>query len=217
MLSAHAHGIAVIAWGVSRTCGTPSVTPSGPHADPPVARPDGAQVDGYSADIEEATEGVMLSAATRLGLPRARLRQTAGSRLVVATVYPPTDANWNGGYPYRAMAPYVDAFAPMVYWECTDPGTDATQDVARLSTLRPVHLIGEAFNFAGTGGRTVSPSGPEIAEFLTAGKRFGALGSSFWVWQEATPEEWSAVAGFPWRALRFRPVPSRTIPTTNRR
>jgi len=61
----------------------------------------------------------------------------------LATVYRPTDANWEGGYPYRAMASYVDAFAPMVYWECTDPGTDGALDVARLSTLRPVHVIGQ--------------------------------------------------------------------------
>ena len=135
----------------------------------------------------------------------------------MATVYPPTDANWDGGYPYRAMAPYVDAFAPMVYWECTDPGTDGASDVARLSTLRPVHVIGQAFNFAGVGGRTVSPSGAEIAEFLGAGQRAGALGASFWVWQEATPEEWAAVAAFRWGSPGFRPSTPRSTPTTSRR
>ena len=144
---AHAHGLAVIAWGF-------------PYLWDPVGdaqwtaqildwrAPDGQQVDGYSADIEEATEGVMLS-AQRAAVYLELVRQAAGSRLVVATVYPPTDASWDGGYPYQAMAPYVDAFAPMIYWECTDPGTDAALDVARLSTLRPVHVIGQAFNFAG--------------------------------------------------------------------
>jgi uncharacterized lipoprotein YddW (UPF0748 family) len=218
---AHAHGIAVIAWGF-------------PYLWDPVGdaqwtaqildwhAANGQQVDGYSADIEEATEGVMLSAqraAVYLGL----VRQTAGSRLVVATVYPPTDANWTGAnaYPYRAMASYVDAFAPMVYWECTDPGTDSSLDIARLSTLRPVHVIGQAFNFAGDGGRTPSPSGAEIAEFLSAGRRAGALGASFWVWQEATSEEWSAVSGFAWHSLKPRPRPRPTAPrhtpTTTRR
>ena len=141
----------------------------------------------------------MLS-AQRAAVYLELVRQAAGSRLIVATVYPPSDANWNGAYPYGAMAPYVDAFAPMVYWECTDPGTDAALDVARLSTLRPVHLIGQAFNFASDGGRTVSPSAAEIAEFLTTGQRVGALGASFWVWQEASPEEWAALADFSWRA-----------------
>ena len=211
---AHAHRLAVIAWGF-------------PYLWDPVGdaqwtaqildwrAPDGQQVDGYSADIEEATEGVMLS-AQRAAVYLELARQAAGSRLVVATVYPPTDANWDGGYPYQAMAPYVDAFAPMVYWECTDPGSDAAPDVARLSTLRPVHVIGEAFNFAGVGGRTVSPSGAEITEFLSASRRAGALGASFWVWQDATPEEWAAVSGFPWSSAGIRPVPARVSPKRSR-
>ena len=200
---AHAHGIDVIAWGFPYLW-----DPAGDaqwtaqilawHAG------DGEQVDGYSADLEEPSEGVMMS-APRAAVYLELVRQAAGSRLVVATVYPPTDANWNGTYPYRAMAPYVDAFAPMVYWECTDPGTDAMGDVARLNSLRPVHVIGEAFNFAGTGGRTVSPSGAEIAEFMSASQRAGALGASFWVWQEATPEEWAALTGFSWTSPPLLP------------
>jgi uncharacterized lipoprotein YddW (UPF0748 family) len=193
---AHAHGIAVIAWGF-------------PYLWDPVGdaqwttqilswrAADGEQVDGYSADLEESTEGVMMD-AQRAAVYLELVRQAAGSRLVVATVYPPSDANWDGSYPYQAMAPYVDAFAPMVYWECVDPGSDATQDIARLQTLRPVHVIGEAFNFAGTGGRSVSPSGAEISEFLGASQHAGALGASFWVWQEATPDEWTALTGFSW-------------------
>ena len=211
---AHAHGLAVIAWGF-------------PYLWDPVGdagwtaqildwrAADGQQIDGYSADIEEATEGVMLN-AQRAAVYLELVRQAAGSRLVVATVYPPTDANWEGGYPYRAMAPYVDAFAPMVYWECTDPGTDAALDVARLSTLRPVHVIGQAFNFAGVGGRAVSPSGAEITEFLSASRRAGALGASFWVWQEATPEEWTAVTDFPWSSVHFRTMPPRASPKGSR-
>ena len=178
--------------------------------------PDGQQVDGYSADIEEATEGVMLS-AQRAAVYLELVRQAAGNRLVVATVYPPTDTSWDGGYPYQAMAPYVDAFAPMVYWECTDPGADATSDIARLSTLRPVHVIGEAFNFAGTGGRTDSPSGAEISEFLRSSQRAGALGASFWVWQEATSDEWSALTYFPWSTHSVRPAPPRATPKKPRR
>ena len=212
---AHAQGIAVIAWGFPYLwdpAGDAGWT--GQILDWRSA--DGQQVDGYSADIEMSTEGVMLS-AQRASVYLELVRQAAGSRLVVATVYPPSDANWDGGYPYRAMAPYVDAFAPMVYWECTDPGTDGALDVARLSTLRPVHVIGQAFNFSGAGGRTVSPSAAEIAEFLSAGQRAGALGASFWVWQEATPEEWAALAGFSWGSSGLRPLPARSTPTSSRR
>ena len=71
---AHAHGIDVIAWGF-------------PYLWDPVGdaqwtaqilawrAADGEQIDGYSADLEESTEGVMMS-AQRGRLPRAR----AGSR-----------------------------------------------------------------------------------------------------------------------------------------
>jgi hypothetical protein len=193
---AHAHGISVIAWGF-------------PYLWDPAgdARwtaqvlnwrgPAGQKIDGFSADIEKPSEGVQLS-AQRAAVYLEEVRKAAGDQLVIATVYPPSDANWDGGYPYRAMAPYVDAFAPMVYWECTDPGSEASLDLARLRTLRPVHAIGEAFNFSSVGGRTVSPSGAEINEFLSASRRAGALGASFWVWQEASPQEWAAVAHFRW-------------------
>lgn len=157
----------------------------------------GDHVDGYSADIERASEGVALSerrAITYL----AAVRRAAGSRLIVATVYPPLDGYRLGAYPYAAIARYVDAFAPMIYWECTDPGVDAAQALGRLAGLRPVHLIGQAYNMAGEGGRAVSPSGQEIRRFLDVGRRAGAVGASFWVWQSATDEEWQAVAAYPW-------------------
>jgi hypothetical protein len=207
---AHAHRIDVIAWGF------PYLWDPAGDAQWTAQILDwrsagGQQVDGYSADIEESTEGVMLS-AQRAAVYLELVRQAAGSRLVVATVYPPTDGNWDGSYPYQAMAPYVDAFAPMVYWECTDPGSDASADVARLSTLRPVHVIGQAFNFAGTGGRTVSPSGAELDEFMSASQRAGAVGASFWVWQEASPEEWAALTGFSWSPPRVRSLPPGSRP-----
>lgn len=201
---AHAHGIKVIAWGF-------------PYLWDPVGdarwtaqildwrATDGERVDGFSADLEEPSEGVRMS-ARRAAVYLELVRRAAGSRLVVATVYPPSNANWDGSYPYRAMAPYVDAFAPMIYWECTDPGRDATLDVARLRTLRPVHVIGEAFNLAGSGGRAVSPSGAEIAEFLRASRHAGALGASFWVWQDATQEEWTALTGYSWKARKAVPA-----------
>lgn len=195
--AAHAAGLSVIAWGF-------------PYLYDPAgdARwtaqilawrgPGGATVDGYSADIERPSEGVDLT-AQRVGVYLEAVRRAAGGRLVVATVYPPTDQYWlQGGYPYSAMAPYVDAFAPMIYWECTDPGSDATLDVTRLATLRPVTIIGQAFDMADVGGRAVAPSGAEIDEFLLAGDRAGAVGASFWVWQDATAPEWAALAAYRW-------------------
>ena len=200
--AAHAAGLAVIAWGfpylydpVGDAHWTAQIldwrsTGPGPQA--------GQEVDGYSADIERPSEGVDLT-AQRAAVYLEQVRAVAGSRPVVATVYPPSDAYWrHGGYPYRAMAPYVDAFAPMIYWECTDPGADADAAVARLASLRPVTVIGQAFNLASVGGRTVSPSGAEISEFLRAGRQAGAVGASLWVWQDATPQEWAALGAYHW-------------------
>jgi hypothetical protein len=194
--AAHAAGLSVMAWGF-------------PYLYDPVGdanwtaqilswrSPGGEQVDGYSADIERVTEGVDLT-ATRAAVYLQTVRKRAGARLLVATVYPPIDAYWDGGYPYRAMAPYVDAFAPMIYWECTDPGRDATTDIARLTTLRPVHIIGQAFDMSAVGGRAVAPSPAEITEFLASGRGAGAIGASFWVWQHASAPEWAAVTAFRW-------------------
>jgi hypothetical protein len=195
---AHAAGLSVMAWGF-------------PYLYDPVADarwtaqilawrgPEGSAVDGYSADIETSAEGVDLT-GQRAGVYLQLVRHAAGNRLVVATVFPPTDWYWTDGqYPYAAIAPYVDAFAPMIYWGCTDPGNDAAVDIARLSTLgRPVHLIGQAYNMASVGGRPAAPSAAEITEFLEAGRRGRAVGASFWVWQTASLQEWAAVADYRW-------------------
>ena len=195
--AAHAAGLRVMAWGF-------------PYLYDPVGdaawsaqvlawrTPTGQQIDGFSADIEEPTEGVDLT-AQRTGVYLQAVRKAAGSRLLVATVYPPLDSYWAAGhYPYATMARYVDAFAAMIYWECTDPGADAAGDVARLSTLKPVHIIGQAYDMAAEGGRPLPPSAAEITEFMSSGRQAGALGASFWVWQSARPEEWAAISGYPW-------------------
>jgi hypothetical protein len=101
-------------------------------------------------------------------------------------------------YPYAAMAPYVDAYAPMMYWECTDPGAAADQAVSRLAPLKPVHVIGQAFSMGDAGGRIDQPNADELNRFMGVARRDGALGASFWVWQLMNPEEWATVTGYPW-------------------
>jgi hypothetical protein len=115
----------------------------------------------------------------------------------VATVFPPTDHNLTR-IPYRPMAPYIDAFAPMMYWGCIEPGGYAHLALDRLQTMAPVHLIGQAYNMADEGGRTAPPSPAEISAFLLAARQGGALGASFWSWQSMDSDEWSAMAASPW-------------------
>ena len=193
---AHARGIAVIGWGF-------------PYLFDPVAdaawsaaalawrTPAGDALDGFSPDVEMSTEGVALS-DLRVRVYLGLVRQAARGRLVVATVYRPSDRLWPDLYPYAAMAPYVDAFAPMVYWGCLEPGAATAQAIERLGTLKPVHVVGQAFDSAATGGRTAAPSDLETRRFLDVAARDGGLGASFWVWQLMDDEQWSALSAFPW-------------------
>jgi hypothetical protein len=193
---AHKAGLAVIGWGF-------------PYLFDPVSDarwstaatswrgPDGSRLDGFSPDIEQSTEGVLLT-ERRITVYLGLIRPAAPETLLVATVYRPTDKLWTGPYPYRAIAPYVDAFAPMVYWGCTEPGEATQQAVERLATLRPVHVIGQGYDAGPEGGRTGAPSATETVRFLDVARRAGASGASFWVWQSIGAEQWGALSSYPW-------------------
>ncbi|HEX5268476.1 MAG TPA: hypothetical protein VFW24_17035, partial [Acidimicrobiales bacterium] len=116
--AAHRAGLKVIGWGF-------------PYLFDPVAdagwtrsaiqwrSADGQGLDGWSADLETASEGVALS-PQRVAVYLGEVRSAAPHTLLVATVFPPTDDRMTK-YPYGTMAPYVDAYAPMLYWGCTQP------------------------------------------------------------------------------------------------
>jgi hypothetical protein len=192
---AHARGLAVLAWGF-------------PYLYDPVGdaqwslavlnfrTPGGDRVDGFSPDIEMASEGVMLS-AQRASVYLGLLRPARDNRPLVATVYPPTDKRLTD-YPFAAMAPYVDAFAPMVYWECRDPGAAADESVSRLKTMKPVTVIGQAFGMGDVGGRVNQPGPDEMNRFMGVARQGGAIGASFWVWQLMNGDEWNALTAYPW-------------------
>jgi hypothetical protein len=158
--------------------------------------PAGDAIDGFSADIETAGEGTALS-ARRAVLYLSLLAPARQDRPLVATVFQPTD-HLVTFYPYAAMAPYVDALAPMVYWGCVEPGDAAARALGRLASLAPLHLIGQAYDMAPEGGRVGSPAPAELARFLDVARRAGAAGASFWDWQEMTPGEWGALSAFDW-------------------
>jgi hypothetical protein len=201
--AAHHAGIDVIGWGFPYL-----YDPVGDAAWTRAAfdwrGPGGATLDGFSADIEMSTEGVALSPA-RVSVYLALARPAAAGRPFVGTVYPPTDRLW-ATYPYASIAPYVDAFAPMVYWGCDQPADDVVRALGRLSTLAPVAPVGQAFSTAGSPGqRTAAPSGAEIDRFVAVSRAGGAVGVSLWSWQAADTEEWAAFAGDPWPLTGARP------------
>jgi hypothetical protein len=193
--AAHARGLAVIAWGFPYFY-DPVADASWTNAILSWRSASGERVDGFSPDIETSSEGVALS-ALRTAVYLSLVRPARDGRPLVATVYPPTD-HWMVAYPYAAMAPYVDAFAPMVYWECRDPGSAADEAVSRLAGMKPVHVIGQAFSFGEVGGRIDQPGTAELDRFMGSARRDGAVGASFWVWQDLSAEEWSALTSYPW-------------------
>jgi hypothetical protein len=192
---AHRAGLEVIAWDFP--------TLSDPAADAARAalvtrgRFAGERVDGFSPDIEEIYEGTF-DTPRRVAVYLSRVRRDAGDLPVVATVLRPLDGNLSTR-PYRAMAPYVDAFAPMVYWSCNEPGAAALSALRPLSRLRPVHLIGQAYDMAPEGGRHGMPTAREIWRFVDVAKRAGAVGASLYVYDQTRAAQWRALGAYPWR------------------
>jgi hypothetical protein len=193
---AHDRGLAVVAWD------TPKL--SDPVADAARARHviegefGGEHIDAFSPDIETGGEGTYLS-AQRIKVYLSRVRSAAGNMPVVATVMNPTEYQ-RSYYPYAAEAPYVDAFAPMVYWSCREPGSATAEAIDALSDYRPVHVIGQAYNMASEGGRRGMPSGAEVWRFLDVAKRHGAIGASLYNAASASGPDWSALKGYPWHS-----------------
>lgn len=194
--AAHRAGLSVIGWGFPYLHDPASDAAWSVEAVTWRA-PDGSRLDGFSPDIELASEGVVLT-EKRITLYLGQVRPAAGPMPLIATVYRATDARWNGTYPYRAIAPYVDAFAPMVYWGCVEPGGATLESVERLASLKPVHVIGQGYNAGPEGGRVGAPSAAETVRFLDVARRAGAVGASMWVWQSMGDQQWDALSGYVW-------------------
>jgi hypothetical protein len=194
---AHAAGLQVVGWDFP-TLSSPVADAGRAWAALLYRSPSGDALDGFSPDIETASEHVFLT-AKRVQAYLSRVQSVAGSRPVIATVYRPTDHWWSGPYPYHAEAPYVDAFAPMVYWSCTEPGVAVQQAVDRLRSLgRPVHVIGQAYDMGDEGGRPGLPTGRETWRFLDVAKRHGAVGASLYLFSQTSRAEWQALGSYPW-------------------
>jgi hypothetical protein len=189
---AHRYGIAVIAWDF------PSLS------DPAVDASRAADafrygVDAFSPDIEEEPEGTYLT-ARRVAYYLSLVRADAGSRPVIATVPRPTSLS-PGAYPYTSEAPFVDAFAPMVYWSCTEPGDAVLLAIEALRPMRPVLPIGQDYNMASEGGPAGLPSGLEVWRFVDVARRDGAIGVSLYDLESGGSVQLEALADYPWEQV----------------
>jgi len=187
--AAHARGIDVIAWDFP--------TLSDPAAD--AARAVATLrtgVDGFSADIEENPEGTYTT-RRRVAYYLSIVRLAAGNRPIVATVPRPVSADLNG-YPYATEARFVDAFSPMIYWSCNEPGLVTSIAIDALAKLRPVAPIGQDYNMADEGGRIGLPTGQEIWRFLDVARRDGAIGASLYDLESGGRADLAALGAYPW-------------------
>jgi hypothetical protein len=193
--AAHAAGLKVIAWDF------PSM--SNPARDAIRARAalkytvQGQKIDGFSPDIETINEGTFNN-PRRVSYYLSLVRRAARGRPVVATVMRPTA--WQlKTYPYAAEAPYIDAFAPMDYWSCNEPGDLAVGSIQRLAKFgKPVTVIGQSYDMADEGGRPGVPTAAETWRFLDSAKRAGAIGASLWTYEESGPAQWEPLTRFAW-------------------
>jgi hypothetical protein len=191
---AHAAGLAVIAWDF-------------PFLSDPVADARRAQqaldrgIDAFSPDVETAAEGTYAT-PRRLAVYLSLVRTYAGARPVVATVPRPTKQK--STFPYQAFTPYADAFAPMVYWSCREPGAVVLESLARLGKMLPVAPIGQAYDMGGEGGRVGVPSRLETLRFLDAARRGGAIGASLWTVEEAGAGQLQALRDYSWATATYR-------------
>jgi hypothetical protein len=156
--------------------------------------PTGDRIDGFSADIETQMEYVWLSPENAASYG-ATLRENVGpSFLLIATVPRPSPAR-QVDYPYPEVVQYFDAIAPMVYWIDQPPDEEAANAVDFLSQFgKPVLPVGQAYDGALEGGPPGTPTADEIGSFVNAADAHGAAGVSFWSWQHASDEMWSAIA-----------------------
>jgi hypothetical protein len=125
----------------------------------------------------------------------SRVRNMAGDMPVLSTVMRPSPGQQKS-YPYKSQVPYIDAFVPMVYWGCNEPGEVTEQAIKYLSTMRPVHPLGQSYDMGKYGGGL--PSSKEIWRFLDVAKRNGADGASLWTAEQTYKEQWKALRRFPW-------------------
>jgi hypothetical protein len=193
---AHAAGIKVVAWDFPYLYDP--VADARRAADTLAFSVRGHRIDAFSPDIESPSEGTQLT-RKRLRVYLGLVQRAVGARPLVSTV-PHANNHWWRTYDYRTQVPYVDAFAVMSYWNCTEPGADILRSLQRLGPLgRPLHVIGQAFDFGPYGGRVGDPTGREVWRFLDVAHRRRLLGASLYVWQHATAEQFRALGAYPWR------------------
>lgn len=188
--AAHAAGLKVVGWDFPYLI-DPVADAHRALAEIAYTTPTGQRIDGFSADIETASEGVRLTAAAADAYG-ATLRQLVGPAFpMIATVPRPVPGR---SYPYVEASRYFDVIAPMVYWMHHDSAATVAAAMDALAPLgKPIMPIGQAYDGALDGGPPGPPSKDAVLRFISTAAAKGATGVSFWVWHHATPDHWTAI------------------------
>jgi hypothetical protein len=187
---AHAAGLKIVGWDFVYLT-DPLADAVRAKAEIDYVTPTGHRIDAFSADIETGSEGVSLTAegAAAFG---AKLRELAGPGYpLIATVPRPSPKR---AFPFAEATAAFDAIAPMVYWQNRDPVTDVAGAIDYLAQFgKPILPIGQAYNGGPEGGPDRDPPKEQLVAFMNTAMAKGAVGVSFWVWNHATAEQWSAI------------------------
>ena len=196
---AHAAGLKVLVWDFPYL-EDPEADARRVAAELAYTTPDGHRADGLAPDVEEPAQGVTLTRDRAERFART-LRRLVGEEAVVVMCTPRPSPPRLANYPYAEMAPYVDAWAPMVYWAFDGPAVDTELAIERLGRYgQPVAPVGRAYDMRPEGGPNHPPAA-ETIEFMDVARAHGAPGVSFWSWQHASSTTWGILKNFRWPAL----------------
>ncbi|HVE99489.1 MAG TPA: hypothetical protein VNA12_09955 [Mycobacteriales bacterium] len=154
------------------------------------------RVAAVAPDIETGSEGTRLT-GTAVRIYYRELRRLLPSHIAILATVPWPSELRVGRYPYAESALYADAFIPMAYWMNRDPSTVAKQSMRYLQRFgKPIMPAGQAYDPKIDRPDLThlrSPSRKAITHFVAASREMGAPSVSFWVWQTADRNHWTAI------------------------
>ncbi len=200
---AHQDGIALYAWVFPNLQNVPSDIAFTQQVLS-YTSPLGAKPDGLAMDIETNMAPSAVSQYAQA------VRQAAGpNTLLIAVTYPPQQ---RPNYPYAALGPYVNAFAPMDYWHGLMNNMSYNQVFnyiqSSIKTIEsedgnasiPVAPILQTFDLYYTEG-PYNPTYHELEGAIAAAQANGAIGVSFYHIMSINPQELQAISDFQFGTL----------------
>ncbi|HEY4278697.1 MAG TPA: peptidoglycan-binding domain-containing protein, partial [Conexibacter sp.] len=156
--------------------------PAGEARAASVAAANGA--DCFVIDAEGAYEGKYAQAQTYM----TDLRAAVGPDFPIALTSFPY-INFHGAFPYSVfMAPGNATFnLPQVYWKAIGDSPDVSLATTYLYNRvygPPVYPLGQAYD-----GTTAT----DVQRFRQLSEAYGARGVSWWVWDQASAANWTAI------------------------